>query len=304
MEIITLYFNMEILNMEKMIDFLYVVYNYFWQYILGFSRNYLNYKNNLLLKNKHFKGLYKNKRCFILGNGPSLRNEDLSLLKEEIVFTVNQIARNEQFDKLQPSFHFWIDNNFFSASKKNENCELIETMIKIMQKESSPYCFYPLNQKMFVEKNGLNNGKERYLDPRLYITKVFKLKIDISNYTYSLGTVVQQAILAAIYMGFNEIYLLGCDSTGIVTTINSALHVDNNTYSYNVTENERHRMEDMVSNSKITDYAYSYYMMLKGFDIIYKNCMKRGVRLFNCSQDSVLDMIPRKSLESVINVKI
>ena len=43
----------------------------------------------------------------------------------------------------------------------------------------------------------------------------------------SFTTVVQYCIIVAIYMGFNEIYLLGCDSTGIVATINCALNQKN-----------------------------------------------------------------------------
>jgi glycosyltransferase involved in cell wall biosynthesis len=38
-----------------------------------------------------FKNLHKGKRCFILGNGPSLNDIDLSLLKDEITFGTNRI---------------------------------------------------------------------------------------------------------------------------------------------------------------------------------------------------------------------
>ena len=40
----------------------------------------------LTLKDKH-----KGQRCFIIGNGPSLRNTDLTLLKNEITFGLNRI---------------------------------------------------------------------------------------------------------------------------------------------------------------------------------------------------------------------
>ncbi len=50
----------------------------------------LNSKNKKLLnKNKKFKNIHKGNRCFILGNGLSLKQQDLTLLKNEYVFTVN-----------------------------------------------------------------------------------------------------------------------------------------------------------------------------------------------------------------------
>jgi len=40
---------------------------------------------------KKFQNLYDGKRCFVIGNGPSLKNTDLSLLKDEYTFGMNRI---------------------------------------------------------------------------------------------------------------------------------------------------------------------------------------------------------------------
>ena len=45
----------------------------------------------LVGSNAEFKDIHKGQRCFIVGNGPSLNDEDLSLLENEYVFTVNKI---------------------------------------------------------------------------------------------------------------------------------------------------------------------------------------------------------------------
>lgn len=45
-----------------------------------------NHRNILKLKNK-----YQGKRCFIIGNGPSLTAEDLDKLENEICFAANRI---------------------------------------------------------------------------------------------------------------------------------------------------------------------------------------------------------------------
>src|SRR6185295_12690269 len=38
----------------------------------------------LLKRNEIFRDRHKGKRCFVIGNGPSLKNQDLSLLADEI----------------------------------------------------------------------------------------------------------------------------------------------------------------------------------------------------------------------------
>lgn len=38
-----------------------------------------------------FKNLHQGQRCFIIGNGPSLKNTDLSLLKDEFSFGMNRV---------------------------------------------------------------------------------------------------------------------------------------------------------------------------------------------------------------------
>src|SRR5437870_4954347 len=59
------------------------------------------------------KDIHRGKRCFILGNGPSLKQQDLSLLRDEHVFVTNWFVLQEEFQKLRHSYlcvsdpHFW-----------------------------------------------------------------------------------------------------------------------------------------------------------------------------------------------------
>ena len=40
---------------------------------------------------REFRDAYKGRRCFIIGNGPSLRRMDLSPLRDEVTFGLNRI---------------------------------------------------------------------------------------------------------------------------------------------------------------------------------------------------------------------
>lgn len=256
----------------------------------------------ILKHNKIFRNRHVGERCFVLGNGPSLRQDNLRLLQGENVFTVNQAYRNSDFHFISPKYHFWVDPNFFNIDiTRPEDLELLDCMKRCATSSKNISCFYPIEQYDFVKKNELLiDGKTFFIKPILHMGTVKTFNSDISTLTYSFGTVVQNAIVSAIYMGFSEIFLLGCDSTGIINTLNSAQKMVNEEYGYKVSENEKLRMERMVAKSKVTDYAYSYYMTLKGFSYLYQVCLSKGISLVNCSATTVLDMIPRVSLEDVL----
>jgi len=54
------------------------------------------------------KDSHKGERCFLIGNGPSLRQTDLTLLKNEFTFGFNRIflaAEELNFTPFLPGFH-------------------------------------------------------------------------------------------------------------------------------------------------------------------------------------------------------
>lgn len=261
-------------------------------------------QKELLGQNKVFMNRHKGERCFILGNGPSLKEENLQLLHGKTVFTVNQSYRNPDFHLIAPKYHFWVDRNFFEIDKERpEDMELLDCMKKCSRSTDEIICFYPIEQYGFVKENDLLiDNRTFFIKPILHMGEVKNFSSNISNLTYSFGTVVQNVIVSAIYMGFKEIVLLGCDSTGIINTLNASMKKANDEYGYMVSDNEKLRMERMVERSKVTDYAYSYYMTLKGFSYLKQVCESKNIEMVNCSATSVLDMIPRKSLTELLVV--
>ncbi len=58
---------------------------------------------------RNLKDRYQGKRCFIIGNGPSLRDMDLSVLRDEYTFGLNRIYL--MFEKLGFSTTFFVSVN-------------------------------------------------------------------------------------------------------------------------------------------------------------------------------------------------
>lgn len=284
-------------KIDRITDMLYSVKNSLVMLKSGLHRE------QELGRNKKLENKYSGKRCFILGNGPSVKQQDLSLLSDEYVFTVNQAARNESFGKIKSNFHFWADANFFMIDEnKPEDMELLETMKNVNKDNKDIQVFFPLEQKGFVEKFGIDKSLNvNYFLTRLYMTENYKRNIDFTKPIPSFGTVVQWCVIAAVYMGFSEIYLMGCDNTSLMVTMKSALKInDDQDYGYSVTENEKKRMESIVQRNGLEAYTESYLETLKGYRKLYNYCSKRGIKLVNCSAQTVIDSVPRENYEDVI----
>lgn len=263
---------------------------------------YNGYDSNdlkLIKSNRRFLNIHKGERCFILGNGPSILTEDLSALKNEMVFVVNQASKASYYKELKPNYYFCVDEVFFKLDRnvEQEN-QVIESFRKLRFDDCSPECFLPSKfRKAIQNKYSLSNLTINYFVETFRMTDNWKSFVDYSKVVPAFGTVVQYCITMAVYMGFKEIYLLGCDNTGILVTINSLLNESNeHLYSYNVSENEKLRMKNMVRENGLEAYCESYLYTLQDYRKLFNYCKKFDVKLVNCSSTTVIDSISRMKL--------
>ena len=82
---------------EALDNFYYRCRNLCFEIYYGIPTFKTRRENRILSQNKKYKDLYKGQRVFILGNGPSIKEENISSLCQEHVFTVNQGVRNPAF---------------------------------------------------------------------------------------------------------------------------------------------------------------------------------------------------------------
>lgn len=259
-----------------------------------------NHQFQLISKNKKFKNIHRGERCFVFGNGPSLKDVDFSLFKDEYVFTVNQLARRADYCKLNANYHLWSDFNFFDETNITE--ELIDSMKNVNVGQNRVQCFFPADVEPFLVKHGIATAIDcNYFKIRTSFYDGFDEKIDFSKFMPSLSTVVHYAIFLAIYMGFSEIYLLGVDTTQIMVQIKSFLQEnDENDYSYEVTKSEKKRMENLLQQHSLESYACGFWHLLSTYRTLNQYCQKRGIRLINCSKVTTIDSIARIPLEHVL----
>lgn len=247
-----------------------------------------------LKKNMQEKGRYAGKRCFIVGNGPSVKCEDLSLLKDEIVFTVNDMYLYEQFPSLNTNYHLLFDPLHF------------EDMDEVIQKvnagsSAAPTIVTSLEGKAKLADKTLPNAV-LCLQSGLDIDHLKYVGLDIAGLLPYYCTVIQYALSLAIEMGFAQIYLLGCDCTGIQNFIERKKGELPTSYCFEMTKEDEQR----VANATMmrSEHAFfEWYHIFKSYRILNEVAKSRNIEIVDLTADGILDIYPKAKLKDIVQVK-
>jgi len=138
-----------------------------------------------------YKNIHQGKRCFIIGNGPSLKNTDISKLRNEITFGMNRIYL---------AFPEWgFDTNYFVSI----NDLVVEQCAKDISSLSIPkFLSWHSRPHIDIDKN-ISFLHTTYTGP--------KFSKNIENRIWEGATVTFISMQLAFYMGFSEVILIGVD---------------------------------------------------------------------------------------------
>lgn len=158
---------------------------------------------------RQFKDLHKGQRCFIVGNGPSLNQTDLSKLKDEITFGVNGIFLLSEETGFVPTYYAVCDSFVIE-----ENADQINSL-------SVQHKFFPSQFRKFIDPKKrenvsffmLNRGYNEVTSPNHAIPR---FSADCSERIYDGQTVTYVNLQLAYYMGFSEVYLIGVDFSYVI----------------------------------------------------------------------------------------
>lgn len=254
-------------------------------------------EKRLVAFNKSLKDKYNGKRCFIVANGPSLANENLGLLANEVVFTCNLFPNSKLFEPINPTFHAITDPLFFQQN----NTSIENTLEKLYQKKLNALFFSP-SAAEFVVQNKISNYFSVYYVSQFFL-KGLKSEINLTTCIPAFPTVVQAEICIAIYMGFKKIYLLGCDCTGFV----SLAKVREKTkaslekiYAFELNREDEKLVKNNLSVRPIENELRGYAAIFENYINLNTYCQKHNISLINLSSGGILTYLPEDKLESVI----
>jgi len=150
-------------------------------------------------KMEKLRNIHANRRCFIIGNGPSLMIEDLERLKNEITFAANKIYL--AFDKTnwRPTYYAVTDD--FVAKQNYPEINKLSGFTKFFPCYAKTLWRTPFNDAIYFRYIYYKNRYPK--PPRFGLNPVAKI--------YAGRTVLYAFIQLACFMGIREIYLLGVD---------------------------------------------------------------------------------------------
>lgn len=231
---------------------------------------FLQQPSPLLLE---FKNRYERaSRCFIVGTGPSLRIEDLERLKGEVTFSMNSCIRLFSQTTWRPDFYLCFDPQVYLLLKD-----------EILQADLNTIFYNSFSIPTFCRDAIpciVNSACITYADSKIAQKKprAMRFSDDAGKVIYEGHSTVYAAIQLAAYMGFKNIYLIGCDCN----YNKEDSHTNGADYGMNTPLSAGERM--------IKDYA----------DV--KNHFKGSkTKIYNATRGGMLESLERVDLDTILS---
>ena len=232
-------------------------------------------------KLKSFHNRFPNRRCFLIGNGPSLSPEDLETLAlhKEICFGFNRIYHIFNQTSWRPDFYICQDEKMLSGCV-DAVCAL-----------DLPVKFIPIQMKWY---HGIHIPDAIYfniLQQNVDDPHNFRFSENPAQCLYNSSTVLYTAAQLAAYMGFSQIYLLGVD------------------HHFRVSQNSQGKI---IVDDQAKDYFSELYNIDRGklfipnpekstltYAAMKSHCEKRNIQIHNATRGGKLEVFPRVSFDSL-----
>lgn len=235
----------------------------------------------------------KENRCFIIATGGSIKYQDLTLLKNEIVISVSGLYMHKDINIINPKYHI-LPNVFGDHEQINEKNKYVE-WLKDMDKNlpSSTIIIMSKKDESYIEKYQLFKKRKIFFkDYTRYCETDDIFDIDINNMP-NIWSISEGVIQIALFLGFKEIFLLGFDHDWF----NGALVHFNGT-EYLKFNNENIKQE--IVNIHGMDSEFQMMRHAKIFNKYKKlYSLKENIYNANYNQNSYVDTFPKVKYENL-----
>ncbi len=238
--------------------------------------------------NEKFRDRHAGQRCFVIGNGPSLKYQDLSPLAGEITMATNSFHLHPIISKAwQPSYYFLSDPAYFESANLSEYPQLTDKI------DSAPF-FVPHYASDFLNANKVLPRERTYFvavwgGPE---KENWRHQPNLAEVIPGAQTVVQLAIMAAIYMGCSPIYLLGVDHDWLS-------HGGEHLNFYSETD-AASQPAGSVAGWEYRPLMESVLLMWQIYEALEKSSRAAGMRIINATCGGFLDVFERGCYEEIV----
>jgi hypothetical protein len=251
---------------------------------------------SLVSRLRLLKGKYKGQRCFIMGNGPSLNEMDLNLFEGENMWCTNRAYL--LFDRVswRPKFYTGVDRRVI-PDIANELNELAEQL-------PDTTFFWPIvffQDGVIRDHNRAFWFHEKTVDESRYPEAVFSE--DCVDYVVHPRTVTISAIQLASYLGFNPIYLIGCDTNYVIPAATTILEEGDSHRLTSTADNDPNHFDARYFGAGKKWHAPHPEKMIEHYRCIRRFCDSKGTKIINATVGGMLEEFPRMDYREVLKSK-
>ena len=265
----------------------------FWTLPLGiqrFAKSLISYnklspeKSDFLKQNRKLRNIHQGKRCFILATGPSINAQNLKPLKNEFCIAVSNFYLHPDFRLIDPEYYCVAP--WHPPHNVENYLELLQEIGSLSKKCSF---FFGLQEYDRVYDNKILVNRNIYYHDTIS-TKLDK-DVDLCKPVLSPQSVTIMALQSAIFMGFSEIYLLGCDHNAILN------YSENFSNKHFYPEEKSKLITDRAS--KFKDSLITCIRLWDQYEMLNTIAQHKNIKIFNATKQSLLDVFDKVDYESL-----
>lgn len=164
--------------------------------------------NPLLAATEALRGRHRGERCFILGAGPSIKQQDLGKLVGENVISVSNSFVHPDFPRFRPRYH--VVPHILHGHGFHAEDQLAKWLREMEQRTFAAEMFFHIGDKELIERHGLFRGRTIHWNEYVPWDREAIARTDLARVP-AIWSVSEFALTVAVHLGFSEIYLLGFD---------------------------------------------------------------------------------------------
>ena len=233
------------------------------------------------------KGTHEGERCFVIGNGPSLKAEDLTKIKEAGIFSFASKGIYNIFDDTEWRPDIWGVSDLDYIEIKQDEIKKLHGFTKLICAQA--YITKGVEVDDAIYYPFIQNRRT----PSLFY-------LDVMRGVQFYGTITCKLINFAEYMGFKEIYILGVDNSvpmkvdekgKKVIDYSKPLHFKDDSY---LTDDEKE-----IAYKNVMDIQDDMKFQNKAYEEIKYICEEQGIKIINVTRGGELNVFDRENFDEL-----
>lgn len=249
----------------------------------------------ILSKNEDLVNRHEGKRCFILATGSSIKNQDLTLLKDEICIGLNEFFLHSDYYHIKPAYLVFSGFGLHPKIPAEKRIPWYKNYEESTSGVSK--IFLNISDFELIQENGLMRSCDvRYLKYDYALSSLSDFGLNPTKRIYSSASVSIMALQIALVMGFREIVLIGFDHDWLLRMFD-----DKPTHFYEHENSIIYKGISEVKGISVISELKSLTNLLESYQYLKKFADKKQISIYNATEGGMLDVFPRVDLNSLIS---